>query len=178
MRRNYKEYIEASQDFPKEGVLFWDFTPLLESPQAFADAIEDFNDAFKKSNITKIAAIEAKGFIIGGALALSMHVPLAAVRKPGFTPGDVCTEKFEKEYGFGEYQLKKGRITPGERVLIVYDIIAAPGAIAATKKLIESAGGVAIGVVAVIELEYLHARAALDDLEIFSLVKIKEKKLP
>lgn len=177
MRRNYIDYIESFADFPKPGVIFWDFTPLHESPEAFADAIEDFNDNFKNKNITKIAAIEAKGFIIGSALAQKMHLPLVLIRKPGLTPGEVYSEKFEKEYGFGEYQIKKGRIKAGDRVLIVYDILAAPGAVAATRTLIERSGGIAIGAAVVVELEYLNARETLKDLEIFSLVKIKQKKM-
>ncbi|MDO8492486.1 MAG: adenine phosphoribosyltransferase [bacterium] len=177
MRRNYIDYIESFLDFPKSGVVFWDFTPLHESPEVFADAIEDFSDSFKNKKITKIVAIEAKGFIIGGALAQKMYLPLVLIRKPGLTPGEVHSEKFEKEYGFGEYQIKKGKIETNDRVLIVYDILAAPGAVVATRRLVERSGGVAIGAAVVIELEYLNARETLNDLEIFSLVKIKQKKL-
>lgn len=176
MRKNYIDYIESFLDFPKSGVVFWDFTPLYESPEAFADAIKDFSDSFKNKKITKIAAIEAKGFVIGGALAQKMHLPLVLIRKPGLTPGEVYSEKFEKEYGFGEYQIKKGEIEDDDRVLIVYDILAAPGAVVATKKLLERSGGIAVGVAVVVELEYLNAREMLKDLEIFSLVKIKQKK--
>lgn len=177
MRRNYEDYIESSLDFPKPDVIFWDFTPLHESSKVFADAIEDFNDHFKNKGITKIAAVEAKGFIIGGALALKMDLPLVLIRKPGLTPGETYSEKFEKEYGFGEYQMKKGKVGKGDRVLIVYDILAGTGAIVATQKLIEKSDGVVLGVAVVIELEYLKAREVLRDIEIFSLVKIKEKKL-
>src|SRR3989344_1060583 len=132
MRRDYIDYIESFSDFPKPGVIFWDFTPLHESPEAFADAIKDLSDNFKNKKITKIVAIEAKGFIIGGALAQKMHLPLVLMRKPGLTLGEVYSEKFEKEYGFGEYQIKKDKIETSDRVLIVYDILAAPGAVAAT----------------------------------------------
>src|SRR5258708_25628480 len=95
----YIDYIESYTDFPKPGVVFWDFTPLHHNPKVFQQAINDIRNHFKYKNISKIVAIEAKGFILGSALASAMHLPFCLIRKPGLIPGSVLSEVFEKEYG-------------------------------------------------------------------------------
>ena len=177
MKRNYLDYIESYADFPKAGVIFWDFTPLCDNPEVFTDAIEDISSYFKGRGINKIVAIEAKGFIIGGALALKMGLPLNLIRKPNLIPGAIETKEFVKEYGQAEYQIKRGAIKVEEKVLIIYDILAAPGALLAAKELVERSGGQVVGAAVVIELEYLMAGEKLLGLDVFSLVKIKDKKL-
>ncbi len=177
MRRNYIDYIESFEGFPKADVLFWDFTPLNQSAEVFRDAIDDIYDYFKERGINKIVAIEAKGFVLGGALSIKMNLPLVFIRKPGLIPGEVDTERFEKEYGFGEYQIKKSSIESNDTVLMVYDILAAPGALNAAKNLIERSGGILQGTAVVTELEYLNGREGLGEMDIFSLVKIKDKKM-
>ena len=177
MRRNYLEYIESFEDFPKPGVLFWDFTPLTLSPEAFADAIDDFADYLKDKPITKIVAIEAKGFIIGSALSLKMKLPLVLIRKPGLIPGSIYKEEFVKEYGLGEYQMKEGTLDNKDSVVIVYDILAASGALIAAKNLVEKSGSNVVGAVTVIELLYLKGREGIKDMDIYSLVKIDNKQM-
>jgi adenine phosphoribosyltransferase len=96
MKRNYIDYIESFADFPKPDVVFWDFTPLHESPEAFADAVEDFSDNFKDRQITKIVAIEAKGFIIGGALAQKMYLPLVLIANPALLPAKYIQKSLKR----------------------------------------------------------------------------------
>lgn len=172
---NYKEYVDSYSDFPKEGVRFWDFTPLLKNPAVLRQAVTDIRQYFAEKDVMKIAAIESKGFILGGALAYAFERPLVIIRKPGLTPGSVKKEHFVKEYGQGEYELKEESFQNGEKVLIVYDILAAPGATEAAIKLVEDQGAQVIGCTYIIELEYLNGRTLLQSRDIFSLVKIQEK---
>lgn len=168
-------FIAWHMDFPKPGVCYWDFTGLLADPAQLREAIEKIKTHFGKENIEKVAAVEAKGFTVGAALAYDLGVPLVLIRKPELTPGEVESEKFEKEYGFGEYQLKREGIKNGEQILIVYDIMAGPGASQAAINLVTRSGGKVLGIAFILELEYLKGREQLDvNLNIFSLVKIKE----
>ncbi|MFH1638356.1 MAG: adenine phosphoribosyltransferase [Candidatus Woesearchaeota archaeon] len=173
--KDYKQFIEAHRDFPKKGVVFRDFTPLIKNPEAFRDAINDIKKHFNGKDINKIAAIESKGFIIGSALAYEMGLPLVLIRKPSLTPGEVISEKFIKEYGEGEYQVKNGTFTSQDNVLIVYDIMAGPGATRAVIHLVEKQKAKVVGCAYVIELEYLHGREQLKGYDLFSLVKFGDK---
>jgi len=172
---NYRNYVESCKDFPKEGVLYWDFTPILSNPKVFRQAIADIIKHFKDKGITKIAAIEAKGFTIGSALAYQMEVPLVLIRKPELIPGKVLREKFVKEYGIGEYQIKDGIISETDKVLIVYDIMAGAGATKAAINLVKKSKAKVVGCTYVIELEYLSGREELAGYDIFSLIRITEK---
>lgn len=169
---DFTKYIESFEDFPKPGVVYRDFTALLADPAAFAAAIDKFEQHFVSHGITKIAAIEAKGFTIGGALAHKMRLPLVLIRKPELVPGKVDCQKFVKEYGTGEYQIKVGQFAKEDRVLIVYDIMAGAGATKAAVNLIERAGAKVYGCAYVIELNYLSGRADLEQFDVFSLVRI------
>ncbi len=169
---DFRQYVESYNDFPKEGVIYWDFTPLLADHYALQAAAAEISDHFSQKGVTKIAAVEAKGFTLGAALALTMKKPLVLVRKPDLVPGETDSERFVKEYGFGEYQLKKGQLADSDRVLVVYDIMAGPGATQAAMNLIERAGAAVAGCAFVIELEYLNGRQQLKDRDIYSLVKI------
>lgn len=172
MENIIKKFVKPYRDFPKPGVVFWDFTPLEEKPELMKDAIMQIKKYFQKSQIDKIAAVESKGFIIGSNLAYELGKPLVLIRKPHLIPGEVIAEKFIKEYGEGEYQMKKGVVRKGEHVLIVYDIMAGPGASQAAIHLVEQNGGLVAGLAFITELEYLHGRESLKNYRVFSLVKI------
>ena len=177
MKTDYKKYIESSQDFPKPGVIYWDFTPLLMNTEVFSNAICDIENHFDDKGVTKIAAIEAKGFTIGSALAMKMKKPLVLIRKPHLTPGKILCQDFVKEYGKASYQIKEGVVGKGDKVLVVYDIMAGPGASEAAIKLIEKSRAKVIGCAYVIELEYLNGRKGLEGYDLFSLVKIEKKEM-
>jgi adenine phosphoribosyltransferase len=174
---NYRDYIDTVPNFPKPDVMFWDFAPLLAAPEAFSKAIDDIQRHFLNKKITKIAAIEAKGFTIGAALAQKLHVPLILIRKPGLIPGKVNKASFIKEYGQAEYQIKDGSLNEEDNVLIVYDIMAGSGASMAAIELVESQGAEVQGLSYIVELEYLQGREVLEPqgYDLFSLVKIQEK---
>lgn len=172
----YKEFVKSYKDFPKEGVLFWDFTYLLKDVKARKEAIQEIKEFLKEKKVDKIAAIESKGFTIGSILAYELNVPLVLIRKPNLIPGKYYSESFIKEYGTAEYQIKEDAIEKNENIVIVYDIMAGSGASKAGINLVEKCGGKVTGLVYVTELEYLKGREDLKEYDIFSLVKVSEKK--
>lgn len=169
---NLSRYIRSFQGFPKPDVTYRDFTPLLENPDIFQQAIDRIRQHYADRDITHIAAIEAKGFILGSALAYAMHLPLTLIRKPGLIPGETGKCTFIKEYGTGEYQIKKKAFPEGNRFLLVYDILAGGGATKAAIQLLESQKANISGCAYVIELTALSGREALHGIDVFSLVKI------
>src|SRR5262249_12845385 len=169
-RVDYRRLIHCVRDFPKVGVVYFDFTAILADPCAFRQAVGDLIVHFREKEITKIAAIEAKGFTLGSALAYEWGKPLILIRKPELTPGEVDSEKVEKEYGFGEYQLKAGQLGSDDSVLIVYDIMAGPGATRGAINLVTRTGARVVGCAYVIELEFLGGREKLPIHDLFSLV--------
>lgn len=173
---DYKEFVKNYKDFPKKDVLFWDFTYLLKDVKARKCAINEIKEFLKNKKIDKIAAVESKGFTIGSMLAYELDLPLVLIRKPNLIPGKFYSEEFIKEYGKAEYQIKDDAIEDGENVLIVYDIMAGSGASKAAINLVEKSGGEVAGLVYITELEYLNGREDLKNYNIFSLVKVKEKK--
>lgn len=167
-------YIRSYPNFPKPGITYWDFTGLLADPAAFRNAVSTFVEFMKGKSITKIAAIEAKGFTVASAIAYETHTPLVLIRKPGLIPGEVYSQQFVKEYGTGEYQVKKTAFAPSDRVLIFYDIMAGEGATKAAAALIERSGATVAGCAYVIELAYLHGREQLKQYDICSLITISD----
>lgn len=172
----YKEFVKSYRDFPKEGVLFWDFTYLLKDVKARKKATQEIKEFLKEKKVDKIAAIESKGFTIGSILAYELNIPLVLIRKPNLIPGKYYSESFVKEYGIAEYQIKEDAVKKDENVVIVYDIMAGSGASKAGINLVEKCGGKVTGLVYITELEYLKGRKDLKGYDIFSLVKVSEKK--
>ena len=173
---DYKNYVKSYKDFPKKDVLFWDFTYLLKDINARKKAINEIKTFLKDKKVDKIAAIESKGFTIGSILAYELDLPLVLIRKPNLIPGNFYSETFIKEYGTAEYQIKDDAIEKDENVVIVYDIMAGSGASKAGVNLVKKCGGNISGLVYITELEYLNGREDLNEYDIFSLVKVKEKK--
>lgn len=173
---DYKNYVKSYPNFPKKDILFWDFTYLLKDVEARNNAINEIKQFLENKEIDKIVAIESKGFTIGSILAHELQKPLILIRKPNLIPGDVYSEEFVKEYGMGEYQIKKDAINPKENVIIIYDIMAGSGATIGAINLVKKCGGNIKGLVYITELEYLNGRNDLNEYDIFSLVKVSDKK--
>lgn len=173
---DYKNFVRSYKDFPKKDVLFWDFTYLLKDVKARKSAINEIKEFLQDKKIDKIVAVESKGFTIGSILAYELNLPLALVRKPNLIPGKFYSEEFIKEYGKAEYQIKADSIEKNENIAIIYDIMAGSGASKAAINLVEKCGGNVNSLVYITELEYLNGRADLKDYNIFSLVKVSEKK--
>ncbi len=168
---NLRVLIKEYKDFPKEGVLFRDISPILRDPTAFKYVIDRFYEEYKEDQIDLIAGIESRGFIFASALALRFNKGMIMIRKQGKLPGDTTTKKYDIEYGNATMEIQKDIIKNGERVLIVDDLIATGGTAKASASLIESLGGIVAGFAFVIELSNLNGVNAINNYKICSLVR-------
>lgn len=158
-------------DFPKPGIQFKDITSLLLEPAAFRQAVDTFKERYASYGLNAIAGMEARGFIFGGALAYAMGLPFVPARKPGKLPGETICETFALEYGTDSVEMHRDAIHPGQRILIVDDLLATGGTVAAVRRLVERLGGVAVEAAVVVELPPLKGREKLAPLPVFSLVE-------
>jgi adenine phosphoribosyltransferase len=165
------DYIRDIPDFPKPGILFKDITPLLAEPSAFQHAIQNMSTHFAEQGIDAIAAAEARGFLFAAPLALSLHLPLIPLRKPGKLPYQTHCFQYELEYGSAELHVHIDAVRPGARVLVVDDLLATGGTLAAGCRLIEIAGGQVGGCAVLVELGFLKGREKLQPYEVYSLIR-------
>ena len=166
-----KGFIREIPDFPQPGILYRDITPMLRDPGAFQYVIDRLLARFKDQEVDAIVAVESRGFLFGAPLAHQMNKPLVPVRKPGKLPADVHSVKYALEYGTSTMEMHVDALSQGERVLLLDDVLATGGSLAATAQLVEMAGGVVGGIGVVIELTELNGRRQLDGYEVYSLVK-------
>jgi len=164
--------------FPKEGIQFKDITTLVADAQAFHICLDLMAEPFIGHDIQAVAAMEARGFIFGGALAARLNTGFVPVRKPGKLPAEVDEIAYQLEYGENRLQIHKGALRSGARVLIVDDLLATGGTALATASLVRGQGGVVAGFVFAIELDFLEARVKLAedvgaDVPVHSLVHVK-----
>lgn len=164
-------YIRDIPDFPKPGILFKDITPLLQAPEAFAYVIDRFADYFGGRNVDTVVAIEARGFLFGAALAYRLAKPLVPVRKRGKLPFETNSVSYALEYGSDTVEVHRDGVVVGHRVVIVDDLLATGGTMAAACRLVEQSGGVVDGLALVIDLTELNGRSKLEGYDILSLVE-------
>ena len=165
-----KALIREIPDFPIPGILFRDITPLLRDPKAFRYVIDQLAARFGDDSLDAIVAIESRGFLFGAPLAHHMGIPLVPVRKPGKLPAATYTTEFSLEYGNSTLELHTDGINAGERVLVLDDLLATGGTLAATARLVEMAGGVVGGIGVIIELSQLEGRRQLPGYDVYSLI--------
>ena len=168
--RDLKQSIRSIPDFPKPGIIFRDITTLLTNPEAYAQALDEFEAFFRKKCVTRLAAIDSRGFIFGGALADRLNVPLAIVRKKGKLPYTTIREEYALEYGTDVLEMHVDAVKKGDRVAIIDDLLATGGTIEASCKMVEKLGGTVAGVGVVVELSFLKGRARLGKYDVRSLV--------
>ena len=166
-----KELIRDIPDFPKPGVDFKDITPLLANKKAFTYAIDAIAQLFDRDAIDKVLGIEARGFMIAAPLAYRFTAGLIPVRKKGKLPWEVESESYALEYGEDHLELHKDAIEPGERILIVDDVLATGGTARATAELTERCGGKVSGIAFLMELSALGGRDRLEGYQLHSLLK-------
>ncbi len=165
-----KDHIRDIPDFPQEGVVFKDITPLLADKKAFSYTIDAIAHHYDRDQIDKVLGIEARGFMVAAPLAYRFTAGLIPVRKAGKLPWDVRVAEYDLEYGTDRLEIHGDAITPGERILIVDDVLATGGTAAATADLTESCGGKVAGLAMIMELSFLKGRDKLGDFELFSLI--------
>ena len=168
---NLRDYIRDVPDFPKPGIMFKDITTLLKHPQAFQESIRQLASRYRDSDITKVVAVESRGFIFASALAYELGWGMVPVRKIGKLPAQCVQETYELEYGNDCVEMHTDALDQGDKVLVLDDLIATGGTIVAACKLVEVLGATVEEVAAVIELEFLNGRQRLKGRPFFSLLK-------
>jgi adenine phosphoribosyltransferase len=168
-----KGYIREIPDFPKPGIRFKDLTPLLANGQAFAEVVDRFADLCAESDLRpqRIACPEARGFVFGAALAFRLGIGLVPIRKPGKLPYKTACMEYALEYGTDKIEMHVDAIAPGQRVIIVDDLLATGGTVRASADLVERLGGIVAGCLFVVELGFLKGRERLRGLPVYSLVR-------
>lgn len=167
---NYKDYIADVQDFPKEGILFRDITPLMADGNVYQKACDEIYTFAKKVGADIIVGPESRGFIFGCPVAYRLGIGFVPVRKPGKLPRETISVAYDLEYGSNELHVHKGDIKPNQKVLIVDDLLATGGTVNATIQIIEEMGAKVVGCAFLIELKDLNGREQLKDYEVFSLM--------
>jgi adenine phosphoribosyltransferase len=165
-----KDYVRDIPDFPKPGIVFKDITPLLADPQAFSTAVDALLAPFASEQIDKVFGIEARGFVFAGPVAHVHGAGFVPVRKAGKLPWDIEREEYELEYGTDLLEVHRDAVAPGERVLIVDDVLATGGTAAAVVRLVERLGGEVVGLSFVIELGFLGGRKKLEDHVVLAVI--------
>jgi adenine phosphoribosyltransferase len=158
---NLQEYIRSIPDWPKKGILFRDITPLLADPKAFTAAIDALCDGFAEADVDYVAAVEARGFIFGAAVAKKLDAGFVPIRKKGKLPFETETVTYDLEYGTDTLEVHCDAVRKGAKVLMVDDLLATGGTMAAACELIEKIGGQIVGISFLIELTELAGREKL-----------------
>jgi adenine phosphoribosyltransferase len=166
-----KNYIRNIPDFPKAGILFRDITTLLKDKQAFKLAIEALVNKYKNKKLDKVVAVEARGFILGGVVAHKLGVGFVPVRKPGKLPAKTNSVTYALEYGTDTLEMHHDAINPGEKILIVDDLLATGGTVKAVTDLVKQLKAKIVGIVFLIELTALKGKDKLKGYPVFSLIK-------
>ena len=170
MQEKVKQYIRSVPDFPKPGINFYDITTLLSDKEGFHLALDEMAAYVQSIKAEKVVAIEARGFVFGGALADRLNLGLVPARKPGKLPYRSISEEYSLEYGVDKVEIHADAIAADERVVIVDDLIATGGTLKAVCNLVERLGGKVAGISAVIDLSFLPWREKLADYDVNCLV--------
>ncbi len=165
-----KHLIREIPDFPKEGILFRDITPILQDPAAFNEVIDTLSERYRGMKIDKILAVESRGFIFATPLACAIGAGFVPLRKPGKLPYETIRVSYSLEYGEAAIEVHKDAVAKGERVLILDDLLATGGTAAAAVELARKLGGEVVEVGFIIELAGLKGRKKLTDVPVYTMV--------
>ncbi len=168
---NLKDYIRDVPDFPKEGIIFKDITPMWKDGKAFAASIDEIAAKYVDEQIDLVVGIDARGFIVGAPVAYKLGVGFIPVRKPGKLPYKTTSISYSLEYGTDTVEIHEDAISPGQRILIVDDLLATGGTTAAVAGLVEKLGGVIVGIEFLVNLTFLNGKDKLKGYNISSLIE-------
>ncbi len=165
-----KGSIRDVPDFPKKGIIFKDITPILANGQLFGLAVNIFAERYRRKSVEKIVAVDARGFLFGGALAHYLGIGLTIVRKKGKLPFKSHSSEYALEYGTGTLEMHVDAVDKGQRVVIIDDLLATGGTAEAAAKLVELCGGEIVELAFLVELGFLHGRDKLEKYPVFSAI--------
>ena len=166
-----RSFIRDVPDFPKPGIIFKDITPLLKSSDAFDRTIDSLAEPFRDLGVTAVAGIESRGFIFGAGVARALRAGFIPIRKPGKLPWTTRRHEYILEYGSDALEIHDDAVAPGDRVLIIDDVLATGGTAVAATQLVRGFGSQLVGLATVIELTFLDPRAKLQGLEVHTLIQ-------
>jgi len=169
-------YIRSIADFPEKGIVFRDITTLLKDGDALRRAVDELAAPFEGDGVDLVVCAEARGFILGGAVACKLGAGFVPVRKAGKLPAETIEETYELEYGTDTVTLHRDAIQPGQRVLMLDDLLATGGTMAACCRMVERLGGRIVGCAFLIELSYLRGREKLGDYPVVSLIDYESEE--
>lgn len=170
MEKKLKRVIKDVPDFPKQGIVFKDLTPIFKDKKLFKSLIDYLYKKYKNKRLDAIVAIESRGFIIGSPLAYKLKVPFIPARKPGKLPRETYKVTYSLEYGTDGLEIHRDALSKGNRVLIIDDLLATGGTVNAVVSLIEQAGAEVLEIAFIVELDFLKGREKLQGRKIFSIV--------
>mgnify|MGYP000650922591 CR=1 FL=1 len=174
--KNLKKHIRSIQDFPEEGVVFRDITTLLKNGPAWQEAVSELSKPYLQENVDQIVSMEARGFILGGAMACELGCGFVPVRKPGKLPAETIEKSYSLEYGTDTLVMHQDAFEPGDRILMIDDLLATGGTMSASCELVEELGGEIISCAFLIELDFLEGRDKLESYDIFSLLSYSSEE--
>ena len=173
--KTVKDYVLTIPDFPEPGIMFRDLTSVLQDADGFQLAIDEMLNLLEGMEFDVIAGAEPRGFILGTPLAYNLHKPFIPIRKQGKLPRDVVWQEYELEYGSAVIEMHRDAIKPGQKVVLVDDLLATGGTMAACAKLVEEVGGEVVSMLFLMELEGLNGRSKLAGYDVKSVVAYEGK---
>ena len=173
--KKIEEYVRSIPDFPEPGIIFRDITSILQDADGLQLAIDSLQDLIKDVDVDVIVGAESRGFIFGMPMAYNLHKPFVPVRKKGKLPCETISQSYDLEYGQAEIEIHKDAIKPGQKVVIVDDLIATGGTMEAAVKLIEELGGEVVKILFLMELAGLKGREKLKGYDVASVIRYEGK---
>lgn len=170
MKKNVADYVRSIPDFPEPGIIFRDITSVLQDADGLQMAIDEMQAQINPDEVDVIAGTESRGFIFGAPIAYNLHKPFVLIRKKGKLPCETISRKYDLEYGTAEIEMHKDAVKPGQRVVIIDDLLATGGTVEACNRLVEDLGGIIAGNVFLIELAGLQGRERLKNYKVASVV--------
>ena len=168
---NLKKMVRDIPDFPKEGIIFKDITPILQNPKGLREAVETISNHYKSKKVDIVVGAEARGFILAPTVAFNLGAGFVPVRKPGKLPYEKISMSYALEYGTDTLEMHKDAIKKGQQVLMVDDLLATGGTMATCCRMVETLGGNIVGCAFLIELAFLNGKKALSKYDVYSLIK-------
>lgn len=168
--KKLEEYVRSIPDFPEPGIIFRDVTSILQDADGLQLAIDSIQDLLKDTEVDLIAGTESRGFIFGMPVAYNLHKPFVPLRKKGKLPCETISQEYDLEYGSAEIEMHKDAVKPGQKVVVIDDLIATGGTVEAAVKMIEKLGGEVVKIIFLMELAGLNGRERLKDYDVESVI--------